>query len=416
MVARSVYIQKGGKGEAVRRKMPSGEIQDVCLCWYNVDCAENCIAQVDVELLQEVINHRGSYAPGHFDKLKVEGMHDKRCEYCYTFKNTGNVFPREVNLRTENDFKKHQPKVIRLGKLTEPGHPYFYNTLMGIFDLCLKYNAGVIFPTKMFPFGIEGAIETEEFSRNHNPAVRNLAEKVGMVSGQEIAGKLKSITQHTLSYSIGYDCMEPGAISQGFTNRWRINQAIAYHKEGINTSLTIVCDLHQSIEANVARGSAIKEALDACREFGINPRLLPIRIKSEKVAMAVTGKTRRELLYDSQNRYLPELECVARWPVSNGLEQKPYRKRGNQEFAVMFIHDDFKKLIENGMGVCGSIGLTEYCDGCNLDNRRISFSIKEIPKVIYNRKEKRPRKKKIKTKICPYLLKYSLNSSYPCCN
>ena len=40
-----------GKAEFVKRKMPDGTVQDVCLCAHNVDFSVNwCIAQVPVHL------------------------------------------------------------------------------------------------------------------------------------------------------------------------------------------------------------------------------------------------------------------------------------------------------------------------------------------------------------------------------
>ena len=50
-----------GKGEFVRRKLPSGEIQDVCKCKWNADFAKACIAQVHGAYLNEVIRNNGKY-------------------------------------------------------------------------------------------------------------------------------------------------------------------------------------------------------------------------------------------------------------------------------------------------------------------------------------------------------------------
>jgi len=293
---RSVTIQTGGKGEAVRRRLPDGRIIPICECFYNIDASDGCISQVPVELLKEVVDNDGKYAEGNFRRYKAEGVTRRgRCYYCYAYANTGNVRPRVVNGRTRQDFEKYTPKVIRLGKLTELGHPYYYDALSGILDLCEEFGVGIIFPNKMFPFGIQGARETARYARGGNDIAARIAEEREMPSGEKLAEKLRGIHNRsygvTLMYSTGWDCFEPGAVSQGFTNQWRIEQAIKYFKEGINTSLTLVCDVTGSIDLNEQRGSCIKSALNA-REEGLNVRLLPLRPPSREVCVKATGDTR----------------------------------------------------------------------------------------------------------------------------
>ena len=93
----SVTISFGGKGESVRRKHESGMVEDICECWYNIDVSRGCIAQVIGDLMPEVIENQGTYAPGNFQKYKGQGIIGNFCDYCYSFGNRGNVFSRMVN-------------------------------------------------------------------------------------------------------------------------------------------------------------------------------------------------------------------------------------------------------------------------------------------------------------------------------
>ena len=105
---------------------------------------------------------------------------------------------------------------------------------------------------------------------------------------------------------------------------------------------------------------------------------LPIRLNSEKLARMVTGHSMKELrnVHPSFDGY--EMPLSGRW-----------RKRGNNELAPNYLHPDFEKLYEEGVGICGEIGENEYCDKCNLcptKSVRIVFPLSEKPKVVYDKK------------------------------
>lgn len=394
-----VLLQAKGKGMTVKRKI-NGITIPICECKHNFDASGGCIAQVPVELLEEVVDNEGKYAPGNFDKYKAEGVLDKgRCFYCYAFTNTGNVLPRQVTKKTREDFEKYDLKVIRAGKLNEVGHPYYYKTLMDFLNLCEEFGAGLIFTTKMFPFGLEGALETTKYARNNNDIVARIAKDVKISSGEKLAEKLKEINNVsygvTLLYSLGWNCFEPGAVSQGFTNQWRIEQALKFYRQGVNTSLTIVCDVTGSINLNEKMGSSIKQALNAREKYGINIRLLPIRPRSREMTVGITGDTRKGLL-DHTNFFSEVVPSSDRGIVNVGQR---YKRKGNQELVPRFFHPDFQKLVDDGIGVCGTVGDDEYCDKCNLDDVRIVFPVKEIPKVFYEKEKEWGKKNQGKLKF-----------------
>ncbi len=377
-----------GKGEFIKRVHEDGFIEDICECIWNAEFSiRGCIMQcLGGEILQEVMDNKGSYAEGNFIKYKNQGKINQKCDYCYgRWKNNGQVYPRKVNEVTFNDFKTKKPKVVRLGKITEAGHPYYYETLMDFIGLCRRFNPQpkIIFTTKALPFGLEGCLETEQ-----EPIIR-LATKFfpnQIVSGEELAERLKEVNT-TLLYSIGYDCMEPGAVAQGFTNEWRIKQAERYHKKEVNTSLTIVCDITNSIEANTKAGSSIKQVIESKERTGINIRILPLRINSEKVAKKVTGKS-MDLLTNSSYHNTSSLGLFENEPYSEQQGIAPYQRKGNNELVPVYFHPDFQELIDKGIGVCGAIGEYEYCDKCNFTRERIVFHRDKLPVIIYNKKSK----------------------------
>jgi len=296
-----------------------GGVENVCECWYNADFSKGCISQVPVELMREVIDNGGVYADGNFAKYLARDILDwQRCWYCYgRGMNFGNVFPREVNKKTRKSFEKHKPGVVRLGKFVDCGHPYYYKTLMDFVGLCREFNSSIIFPNKMLPFGLDGAVDTAAFARNGNDIVAQIAQEMKMISGEELAEKLQEV-EASLMYSLGFDGVEKGACSQGFTNEWRINQALRYHGL-VNVSLTVVADLGQSIEENPKLGSPIKRDLDL-REDGMNVRLLPLRINWREVSEFVAGCGFEYLIYRPDEKVIPGTEKSLMFPVVEGVE------------------------------------------------------------------------------------------------
>lgn len=337
-----------GKGAYVRRKLPNGEIIDICDCIWNADFSiRGCAAQVHGAYMAEVVRNNGKYDKGSLPAKRREHGVDHTCDYCYAYQNWGQITPRAINESTEREFQKKQPKIIRLGKDTECGHDIYVPALMSFLDLCLKYNTRIIFPTKMLRFR------------------KDVAEKLRQVGG-------------AVHRSIGADRFEKGVVSQGYSNAWRVEQARLDFQAEINEDLTIVCDVTQSLQANQRAGFYVVRALLDAEKFGLVARIIPLRINSEKLARAVTGHSFRELRNIQPS--LPGYEM----PLQ-GL----WRKRGNNELAPNFLHSDFESLYRAGIGICGEVGDMEYCDKCNLcpsSPERIVFPLSEKPRVEYTMK------------------------------
>jgi hypothetical protein len=349
-----------GKGDFVRRKTDDGE-EDVCLCKYNGDISPGCISQVPPYLFEEVVNNKGKYSKETKDEwIKKTGkLPDLRCIYCYDKRKNGrSVEAKDIGEKTRGDFERFRPAFVRLSKETEWGHPLYRGKLLDFLDLSNEFNSRIIFPAKMLEFD------------------------------EEVAKKIL-INDGFLSFSIGNDRFERGAVSYGFTNKCRIEQAEKYYSFGVNTALTMVCDVTDSIKNNEERGFNIRRVLDSKVEV---KRIIPMRLTSARVALLVTGIERKDLVNPSRGvghikgweKYSPEIQ--------ERIMQAPYSKRRNGDLVANFIHPDFMEF-ENNLRICGQIGEYEYCDKCNLLPDRIKFPVSEIVRVDYT-----PNKSKLQNK------------------
>ncbi len=357
-----------GKGDFVKWQTKEGIVQ-VCLCVYNADVASGCVSQVPPKLLESVMENKGLYTEETKESsIKKYGkLPDGRCIECYSKrKNKGNIFPKEVDLKTKKDFKTYSPEVLRLSRDTEFGHEIYRKTLHELLDLCTEYNTRVIFPTKMLEFD------------------------------KEIGKKIKGL-EGIISFSLGNKFTQKGVNSYGFTDKWRIKQAEKYEDFGVNTTLTLVADITDSIENNEERGFPV---LDFLNSYVKTKRIIPIRLISKKVALMATGIEWEDLLnpegvmghIQGWEKYTPEQQ--------QRILSKLYIKRDNGDLVANFVHEDFKEF-EKNMRFCGQIGEFEYCDKCNLtpENEFVKFPISEIYKVTYKDPKKLlNRKKKISAK------------------
>jgi hypothetical protein len=270
-----------------------------------------------------------------------------KCDYCYgRRKNNGKITPLEVNDVTRGEFEQKKPMIVRLGKLTEVGHPFYRKQLLDFLELCREFGTSVIFPTKMLEY-------------------------------DERVAKLLRETRSVLNYGIGNDSLERGACSQGFKNEKRIWEAWKYHMDGVNTTLTIACDVTSSMGDNVGRGFAVGKAMDFRGE--IPRRLLPMRINKVALAWKIAGEDWHKLIYrtiDGEDKLPLELHEVD--------NPGRYIQRGNNELIPRIYHPDFRGFV-GSCRVCSRIGEIEYCDGCHLDGAlKQCFPASEIAEVQYN--------------------------------
>lgn len=369
-----------GKADFVTRLLPSGREQEVCLLRWNVDFSNGCIAQVYQQNLQEVQENGGKYAPGNFVKYKEEGIADGRCTYCYAWrKNSGSVAPFEVDERTRADFEEHQPKFLRVGKNTEPGHTYYRKQLLDTLELCKEFGTIPIITTKMLEFSGEDFNLIDLVEKDH-PREMFEAER----RDSNLVRLLKE-TKASVLFSLGYDHIEQGPVSMGFTNNWRINQAVEYFREGVNSNLTVVCDVTTSIKDNIFHGSAIQEALDERERSGITVRVIPVRLYTHDVARQITGNQKNILTNSGHHETLPlGLEGIDE--EEHLGEPRFISKNGNVGKATAYhFHPDFRGLVDKiNLGLCGAIGEKEHCDKCNCAGKtRVTFPLSELKPVTF---------------------------------
>jgi len=357
-----------GKADYMTRKLPDGSLEIVCLCKHNADMSKRgCISQVPGQYIQAVVNGKGYYPPELRSGLKDERngkLPDEKCRYCDSRRhNYGAVTIAEIGKNTRKDFEILKPEFVRISKNNEAGHPYYRKTLLEFLELCKEFGTQAIFPTKMLEYN------------------------------EKVATLLKE-TNSTLLYSLGWDRLEPGVCSQGFTNTWRTEEAEEYLREGVNTSLTIVCDVTSSIGENVSQGNIIGKALNPILFSPLNRRIIPFRPNSRKVAQELgidwdEAKYAAPIPEDGHPNLLSE-EYV------QGLEEQAnsaryFLARGGKLIARYF-HPDFHGF-RDSIKVCGRVGDLEYCDKCNTGLEPIVFPASELIKVEYGDKKRVSRKK-----------------------
>lgn len=364
----SVRLRGEGKGDYVRRVV-NGKPEEVCLIHYSADFSiQGCMAQVHSSFLEGVLRNKGRYED--INEVRAAGKIDERCGYCYARrKNWGRTTPLQVTEMTRRDFETIKPKVVRIGRNTESLHPFYMHVFIDFLNLCKEYDSRIIAPTKALSFGKEGVknFYLEKVLSEFLPKSEKLVEKLTDVNA-------------VINYSIGNYSLERGIVSQGFTNLWRIQQALLYRNSGVNSTLTLTCDVTSSFRENAEKGVRIFQVLNA-REKGIPIRILPLRIPSKKIAKSATGRIYSEL---------------KREPDMFNSERKRYLKKGNNELIPTFFHPDFQKLVEEGVGVCGQVGEKEYCDKCQVFDSeiRVGFPTKELVKVYHDPKFYEARKKR----------------------
>lgn len=353
----SIRVRKG-KAEYIRWENPyHGKTEDLCVCSHNVDFTLGCIAHVREQDLDGVIANNGRYPDLAMIREENNGKIAFGCDYCYArFQGMGNAHPIHYGAITEKthedmrqlveDRPDPQGRIIRLGKNTEVGHPFYRSTLLDFFSLCQEYNARVIMPTKMLEFNIVVAAFLRE-------------------------------TKSALNYSIVGDFLEEGPVSQGFTQAWRAQQAIAYHTAGVRSSVTLTCDMSGSLQHNRDLGYAVDEALSA-HAMGVPLRLLPMRMPSRMVAKKATGRDWNTLV--SRNAMLPGMEDPRE---GTDFLDGSYDKKAGGFLELHSPHPDFIALYDQldgkTLGACGKSRGIEHCDKCGLAGSRGTVPMFRIP-------------------------------------
>lgn len=385
-----------GKAEFLTYLDEFGIKRELCLCKYNVDFSEGCISHVLMENMELVFHNDWGYGDEFMKSHSYEELRSG-CDYCYAKrKNFHKVTPKTIDHNTLKDLDNLRMDcggIIRLGKNVEAGHPIYFSQLTDFLKLCAFYGdsvKGVIFPTKSLTFGREGL----------EKKLLDLLDEKGIIipSGEELS-LLLGRANAVVNYSIGYDKLERGPVSQGFTNKWRLEQAKKFYEHGVNVTATITCDVTSSIEDNIRNGSGIKYALEmgliervidgsevkyVLGKGKVPIRFLPLRPNNSYVAMESTGVKRSCLFGNYSNKQLPLIELG-----------HTYLSRSNNELYPKMLHPDFAGLFDQDVGFCGEIKDEHHCDGCGLPGKeRVKISNDKFIPVEKGIIEKRKNKKK----------------------
>ncbi|UZE94161.1 MAG: hypothetical protein IB618_01135 [Candidatus Pacearchaeota archaeon] len=271
----------------------------------------------------------GKYFRNYFLDIWAE------CGYCYAVyqhksfaKYILDIDKKQLIEELEKEKKaKARNIVLRLGKRTEAGSKFTLDSLVTTLEACIETGTRAIIPTKYLEFD------------------------------KEIAGLLKK-SKSVVLYSIGWDKLEKGACIHGYPNEWRIEQALRYKKENVNSVLYLHINLpHKMTERE--RG-----ILNFAFKDDLPIQLLSIRIPSKRIAKEITGSSWEELK-TSNGQLL--LDIIKKTKNHGGYKWKTNIMIAQEK------HEDYKFLIGQNnyhrIRMCHHDDKETYCGRCFLDDK-----------------------------------------------
>jgi len=243
---------------------------------------------------------------------KGKADRDKACDYCYAaylYKKDPDAY--KVKEIKESEFKKiadqYPAHILRIGKNFECGSKISREALYQVLEYCAKYKMRPVVTSKLLEFD------------------KKVADLVIQAEG-------------IVHISLGRDEDETGAVSQGATNEWRLQQAVKYRKYKCPTQVRIVAD--------------------------ITMPMTKFHKKAVKVMGGSSGVLLTPLHYTSKEHF--ESMRTDTWEQVKAAGLFTYAKgdlRPNQ------FHTDWDQTKER----CGVVNGREYCNNCV---GRISFNKK----------------------------------------
>jgi hypothetical protein len=335
-----------------------GAFSELCLFDTNIDLSASCTANMNPE---------GYYFP--------EGD----CIYCYASRHhdkpdikvqravTSEILDHAyAQYKEEMKGQKWRQRVIRVGARVESAAKFQEERLNVLLEWCIVNKKTPIIITKY-----------NQYER-----------------GSETV-KLAKESKAVMMFSIGRDNMEPGPVLSGFTNEFRIEQAIKYFEAGVNARLDVLTDMHVPFTLNKEQflSNEQKLAIEAQQKYGVPIQLLAFRAGSDKVARAFFGKSYKGLK-TSEGQLFEKNQEMLEHRVSYA-----YTNAGNNELVPEIIHPEILEGATKGaIGLCAKTGKNEYCSGCGL-YKNVQIKEKNHQKMDYgNTKSKSNVRKRQKAK------------------
>lgn len=227
---------------------------------------------------------------------------DLACKYCYAKYLYKNGSYRVKNIK-ESEFKKiadqYPAHILRLGKNVDCGHKNTREQLYTVLEYCIKYKMRPVVTSKLLEFD------------------KRVADLVIRASG-------------VVHISLGRDEDEPGAVSQGADNRWRLAQAVRYKRHGCPTQVRIVADI-----------------------------TLPMS-DFHKKAFNLMGGSRGVLLTPLHYTNKAHFESVRTDITWDQAKEQKLFTYSHGDLRPNSFHADWKKTKER----CGMVAGKEYCNNC----------------------------------------------------
>ena len=183
-----------------------GQVHPICICKYNIDITSGG-CPIALEKGGEYIS-------------------DNACSYCYAkYVHRKYVKNKIVNEKVwDNRVPDMEFRVIRIGKMTEPGGRESRNTLHKVLKLNNHHKIRSILITKL----LEWDRKVSDLLLEHDS---------------------------TIHFSMGCEELEKGAIERGATNKLRLETALKYHKAKNNVYLRVVADVTDGQSTEILKWS-----------------------------------------------------------------------------------------------------------------------------------------------------------------
>ncbi len=329
-------------------KITGGKADFNTLCLtgqYNLDWSFSCISHL---------------VPPTAEYPHLSWSPSQQCSYCYAARS--NWPPLRIRAFDgkflEEKITQEGIRIIRVGKVADQGHRFFYEHNMQLLQLAEKLDFRVLIVTKFLDFD------------------KNMA-------------KMLKRTNSTVQFSIGYDSMEPGAAVWGCTNGFRIENALRYKDSGVNA----VCRLVR--EAPIAPDTKTLEIIANLNAHRIPVLFTPLRMPSRGVA-------------EQMGRVWTTLKMNPRQLNFFGQpsDQGTYMQEGSNSLLPSIIHPDYETRVGDNNSelfrVCGHIGDDVLCGSCFMASGKMSDAESTRRPVNYSKKPNIRNRKDRKQKKLPF--------------
>ncbi len=283
---------------------------DICMLDIGLNFSKGCISTITPE---------GFYDPG------------KRCSYCYAHQNgpsyLDTVFDFDektliegINKKVEEINEKRREKRLKIPNTTR-----------------IRIAQNVEANTAPIMKNIPGFRDNLKIALN---ALATLSKErkitgampIKVIQYDKELAKLYQEAKISLIASVGYEKLEEGIVSYGFTTKKRLNEILKYAKEGVNAGIYVQTDITRGLDCLQDEAKMALDFFEKHKEY-LWAQFLDMRITKKKDAEIIGGMPWAELINLNNQKKL-------------FIDQRgDWRRTGSNNLCANHTHPDFFKAI-----------------------------------------------------------------------